>query len=87
MIYLRTFIIVILLFSSSSVAKNEEFRATWVNTWHHITSGTIEQNQALVRQILDNHKKANMNAVLWQVRQGGTVYYPSAIDKILSHLA
>lgn len=58
--------------------SNDEFRATWVITWHHINSAwTAEQNKAQVRKILDNHKKANMNAVLWQCRQSGTAYYDS----------
>ncbi len=63
---------------SNAFSQNQEFRSTWVITWNHISAGnTVEQNKALVREILDNHQKANMNAVLWQVRQSGTVYYPS----------
>ena len=61
--------------------ENEKFRATWVITWEHINSGwSAEQNKALARQILDNHKKANMNAVLWQCRQSGTAYYNSSYE-------
>ena len=61
--------------------KNEEFRATWVITWEHISSNkTTSQNMARVREILDNHKKANMNAVLWQARQSGTAYYNSSFE-------
>ncbi len=57
---------------------NTEFRSTWVITWEHIhSSWTAEQNKTHVREILDNHKAANMNAVLWQVRQSGTAYYDS----------
>ncbi|MDZ7288577.1 MAG: family 10 glycosylhydrolase [candidate division KSB1 bacterium] len=60
---------------------NEEFRATWVITWEHISSSASpSSNQALVRTILDDHKKANMNAVLWQARQGGTAYYQSSFE-------
>ena len=60
---------------------NTEFRATWVVTWQHINSGnTLEQNQALVRRILDNHKQANMNAVFWHARQSGTAYYRSSYE-------
>ncbi len=62
-------------------SQNEEFRATWVITWNHINaSSSVEQHQARVRQILDNHQAANMNAVLWQVRQSGTAYYPSSYE-------
>lgn len=61
--------------------NNAEFRATWVITWEHISSSaTAEQNKARVRQILDNHQAANMNAVLWQVRQSGTAYYNSSFE-------
>ena len=60
---------------------NEEFRATWVITWELISSSkSTDQNKALAREILDNHKKANMNAVLWQCRQGGTAYYNSSYE-------
>ena len=75
-------ILFILLFSQSVSGKeNEEFRATWVVTWEWaMSSGSIEAQKARIREILDNHKKANMNAVLWQVRQSGTVYYPSSFE-------
>ncbi len=61
--------------------ENAEFRATWVITWDLINqANSVDQNKSLNRQILENHVKANMNAVLWQVRQDGTVYYKSAIE-------
>lgn len=61
--------------------NNQEFRSTWVITWEYITSGsTVEQNKARIREILDNHKKANMTSVLFQVRQGGTAYYQSSYE-------
>jgi len=61
--------------------NNEEFRATWIVDYHWLSPGnTIEQNKALTREILDNHKKANMSSVLWQVRRFGTVYYLSTIE-------
>jgi uncharacterized lipoprotein YddW (UPF0748 family) len=57
---------------------NTEFRATWVITWHLISANqTVEQGKARIRTILDNHVAANMNAVVWHVRQGGTAYYDS----------
>jgi uncharacterized lipoprotein YddW (UPF0748 family) len=60
---------------------NEEFRATWVITWEHISSGSsAAENMARVDKILDNHQKANMNAILFQVRQGGTAYYNSSYE-------
>ncbi|MDZ7378001.1 MAG: family 10 glycosylhydrolase [candidate division KSB1 bacterium] len=60
---------------------NREFRATWVITWEHISpSLSAEQNKANVRAILDRHKAANMNAVLWQCRQSGTAYYNSSFE-------
>ncbi len=61
--------------------NNEEFRATWVITWEHISSSSsASTNKARVRTILDNHKAANMNAVLWQARQSGTAYYNSSYE-------
>jgi len=72
-----------MLFTLSLFAQrnNAEFRATWVITWEHISgSSTAEQNKARIRQILDNHKAANMNAVLFQVRQSGTAYYSSSYE-------
>jgi len=64
-----------------SQTGNAEFRATWVITWEHISgSSDVETNKARVRKILDNHQKANMNAVLWQVRQSGTAYYNSSYE-------
>ncbi|MFH1851949.1 MAG: family 10 glycosylhydrolase [Candidatus Neomarinimicrobiota bacterium] len=60
---------------------NTEFRSTWVVTWEYISSSnTADQTKARIRQILDNHKAANMNAVLWQVRQSGTAYYSSSYE-------
>lgn len=62
-------------------ANNQEFRAVWVITWHHSSSSDdVEASKARIRTILDNVKAANMNAVLWQVRQGGTAYYNSSFE-------
>ncbi len=62
-------------------SNNEEFRATWVITWEYISSGgTVEQNKARIREIMDNHKLANMTSVLFQIRQGGTAYYNSSYE-------
>jgi uncharacterized lipoprotein YddW (UPF0748 family) len=41
---------------------------------------SVEENKALTRLILDNHKAANMTSVLWQVRRFGTVYFQSEIE-------
>ncbi len=61
--------------------NNQEFRALWVITWEYLNPDrTADQNKAKIREILDNVKKANMNAVLWQVRQSGTAYYPSSYE-------
>ena len=78
---LRTMLAMMILLAGSLRAGNNEFRAVWVITWEHINSGlTAEQNKANIREILDNVKTANMNAVLWQVRQGGTAYYNSSYE-------
>ncbi len=62
-------------------STNTEFRATWVITWHLISaSENVEQGKARIRNILDNHVAANMNAVVWHVRQGGTAYYDSEYE-------
>ena len=33
-----------------------------------------------MRKIMDDHVDANMNAVIFQVRQGGTAYYESSYE-------
>ena len=79
---LAALILAVLLLSINLYAdNNEEFRATWVITYELMdsTAGT-EANMAHTRQILDNHVKANMNAVLWQCRQNGTAYYNSSYE-------
>ena len=60
---------------------NEEFRGTWVITWDHIdkNKNTI-QNINHLQQIIDHHKSANMNAIIFQVRQSGTAYYNSSYE-------
>ncbi|MCF7826182.1 MAG: family 10 glycosylhydrolase, partial [Candidatus Marinimicrobia bacterium] len=76
-------IVTILLIGQQVLAQNtnDEWRATWVITWEHInSSSTVAQNQARVRQIMDDHVAANMNAVLWQARQSGTAYYNSSFE-------
>ncbi len=75
-------LIISLLISLNLFAQNnEEFRSTWVITWEHINRfASVEQNKANVRAILDDHVKANMNAVLWQARQSGTAYYNSSFE-------
>ncbi|MEE9432416.1 MAG: family 10 glycosylhydrolase [Melioribacteraceae bacterium] len=80
-IVLFFFIVFIVSIYSQPNNSNSEFRATWVITWEHISSGSsVEQNKARVREILDNHKKANMTSVLFQVRQGGSAYYNSSYE-------
>ncbi|HIA85570.1 MAG TPA: T9SS type A sorting domain-containing protein [Candidatus Marinimicrobia bacterium] len=67
--------------SSLLPQQNKEFRATWVITWDHIDrNAPAHINKAHVQTIMDNHKEANMNAVLFQVRQGGTAYYTSSYE-------
>lgn len=74
-------IFILLLFARIYSQGNTEFRSVWVITWEHISSSSsVEENKARVRLILDNVKKANMNAVLWQARQSGTAYYNSAFE-------
>ncbi len=72
---------VLLISVSALKADNTEFRAVWVITWDYISdSRTASQNKAKIRKILDNVKAANMNAVLWQVRQSGAVYFNSSYE-------
>jgi uncharacterized lipoprotein YddW (UPF0748 family) len=60
---------------------NQEFRATWVVDFNWLQPGmSVEQSKALIREVLDDHVRANMTSVLWQVRRFGTVYYPSAYE-------
>ena len=61
--------------------NNEEFRATWVITWEHISaSSSVAENLARVQTIMDNHQAGHFNAVLWQARQSGTAYYASSYE-------
>ncbi len=77
----RLLFLFLMLYSIAISAQNSEFRASWVITWDYISaSSTVEENKARIIQILENHKKANMNAVLWQVRQSGSVYYQSSYE-------
>ena len=67
--------------------SNREWRAIWSITWNQFSSSLdAEQLKARTRDILDKHVEAGMNAVLWHVRQGGTVYYPSTIEPWGSYL-
>ncbi len=59
---------------------NEEFRATWVITWEYASNGSASEIMSRIRKIMEDHKKANMNAVLLQVRQSGTAYYNSSFE-------
>jgi len=72
-------IVCILTMGAQSAPK--EFRGIWVITWEiYAPSGTILKQEKLkkrIETILDNVKLAGLNAVLWQVRQNGTVYYPA----------
>lgn len=78
-------IVLVFLFLTFALVQardlNTEFRTAWVITWEHISAGkTADENKTRVRQILDNMRKAHMNAVIWQVRQGGTSYYRSELE-------
>ena len=87
LLYNRSFFqkIILLLFSLigylQANPQNEEFRATWVITWDHIDRNkNTAQNISHLQQIINDHKTANMNAILFQVRQSGTAYYSSAYE-------
>ncbi|MDX9777384.1 MAG: family 10 glycosylhydrolase [bacterium] len=85
--FISILLLVCLLSSALFSADNREFRATWSITWHQFASGlSADALKARTRAILDKHVEAGMNAVLWQVRQGGTVYYPSAYEPWGSYL-
>jgi len=77
------FIISGVLIAGTSVlgSNNTEFRSTWVVTWEYINpDDSPEETQGRIRQIMQNHAVANMNAVLFQVRQSGTAYYSSSYE-------
>jgi len=77
-----TIILLICLLTGAVFAENNrEWRAIWSITWNQFSaSASTEALKLRADAILDKHVEAGMNAVLWQVRQGGTVYYPSAIE-------
>ena len=75
------FVIAVLYTGALFAQDNTEFRATWVITWNiYGGSQPAETIKARIRKILDDHQQANMNAVVWQVRQGGTSYYRSNFE-------
>jgi len=79
--YFRSFIVFIIFITVLSGSGNEEFRGTWVITWNHIDRyRNPGQNMNNVKMIMDNHASANMNAVIFQVRQSGTAYYESSFE-------
>ncbi|KAA3609885.1 MAG: T9SS C-terminal target domain-containing protein [Calditrichaeota bacterium] len=84
---IRTAYMVLFLFLINAYAgNNEEFRSAWVITWEHSSgSDNVEESKARINKVLDNVKKANMNAVLWQVRQGGSAYYNSSYEPVGSY--
>jgi len=72
---------VLLLIYTAFAQRNSEFRTTWVVSWDLVSQNySVDANKALCKKILDNHVKANMNAVLWHARQSGTAYYDSNIE-------
>ncbi|MBN1543157.1 family 10 glycosylhydrolase [candidate division KSB1 bacterium] len=79
--WVKSLLLALIVSLPATAANNSEFRATWVITWE-IYSGGLPQTQvkARIRKILDDHVAANMNAVLWQVRQSGTAYYESSYE-------
>jgi len=81
MVMKKYLIIILLSVSMIAGAQNNEFRATWVVTSQYISpTSTVAENKARIIKILDEHKKANMTAVLWQVRQSGSSYYQSSYE-------
>ena len=79
--FVLTLLILLMVQISVFSKNNQEFRAVWVITWEYLSpEWSADQIKTKIRQILDNVKKANMNAVLWQVRQSGTAYYSSSYE-------
>ena len=77
--YFRFYIFSTIFIAVLPGTGNEEFRSTWVITWDHIDrSKNPGQNMNTVQTIMDNHAAANLNAVIFQVRQSGTAYYESS---------
>jgi uncharacterized lipoprotein YddW (UPF0748 family) len=79
---MRKYIFFLTIFSlAPAQSGSEEFRATWVISWDHISpSDSPSDGKTRIREILDNHVDANMNAVFFQVRQSGTAYYNSSFE-------
>jgi uncharacterized lipoprotein YddW (UPF0748 family) len=62
-----------------------EFRGVWVATvnnidWPSKPGLTTEQQKQEIIEILDQHKKNGMNAVIFQVRPAGDAFYPSSLE-------
>ena len=85
--FLSILLLLCLLSGALFADNNREWRAIWSVTWDQYASNlNVEQLKMRTRAILDKHVEAGMNAVLWHVRQGGTVYYPSTIEPWGSYL-
>src|SRR5690606_14342242 len=74
-------ILSLLFVTQTFAAPHREFRGMWIITWEIFKKdGEFLREQALkdrIVEILDNAKLAGLNAVIWQVRQGGAVYFES----------
>lgn len=73
--------IIIVIPSIKGQNTNQEFRSTWVITWDHSNANdTPNSAKTRIRTILGRHAAANMNAIIFQVRQGGNAYYYSSYE-------
>ena len=81
LVYGVLFLVMFFMVVKLPAANNQEFRSAWVVTWEYLDANlTTKQAQDKIRKIMDNMKEANMNAVIWQVRQSGTAYYQSSYE-------
>ena len=90
---MKLLLITCFLFISINVhANTTEFRGIWVVTWEIFRDGkdgrfySNEEIKKNIIKILDNIKLANLNNVMWQVRQGATSYYKSSFEPWGKHL-
>jgi uncharacterized lipoprotein YddW (UPF0748 family) len=75
-----------------SVPPKHEFRAVWIASFHNIdwpsAKGlTTDAQQAEFRQILDQQRQNNMNAVIVQVRPCGDALYESPFEPWSEYLS
>jgi len=79
------FFILLIGYSTSALAKAEEFRAAWVATvwnidWPSKPGLSTYRQQAELKKIFDQSKSIGLNTIILQVRPAGDTFYKSPFE-------